>query len=248
MNEGSAQAQHQVPASGPKLLPAVQQARQHLETLRPILEPKDVGLKVWSRLLELTEKVTTDGTAVVLRRDDLDAALGIELTRRVWVQKVLRWYDLKVRASLAAVATGSGIPALEPGRISDRSGGRPEVSQAQYFVAFPGVRSAGHTAGARPEPRHPRQEPQEAASRSSLGRSRTDQTEAIRSIRAVALHVSQSLHSVRDTSLGVLVAYFALLAFLAFVASQTNQTIQTLTDAMQELVLVLGRLLGPWLS
>lgn len=256
MDQPGSGAVQQVPASGPTLLPAVQQARQHLDKLQPVLEPKDVGHRVWSRLLELTEKLCSEsGTAVVLRRSDVDVALGIELTGRVWSQQVIPWYELRVRESLAAIASVTGIPALEPGRLSDRSGGRPEYSQAQYFVAFSGVHAAQVKEGAKRNDRDTRKEPKDAESASSSSRNEStadDRTESVHLTQTVQLAflASQETRTTGDAWLvvPVLAAFFALLSYLAFVASTTNQTISALVDSLQRLASLVERIFGPWLT
>jgi hypothetical protein len=98
LNHRKAAEQRQVPAAGPRQLAAVKQARQHFESMKLRIEPKDAGARVWARLLELTELHCNEvGAAVLLRRSEVDIPLRILGVGR-WMSRMMDEMPISVIA------------------------------------------------------------------------------------------------------------------------------------------------------
>jgi predicted small integral membrane protein len=143
---------------------------------------------------------------------------------------------------------------LEPGRLSDKGGGRPEYSQAQYFVSFSGVRASQseEVPGKNARNTKAKEEARSAESAPSSEPKIGDRTENVHLEQTVQL-AFLGFETTRTKGDGLLVipmlvAFFALLAFLGFVASTTNQNVSALVDSLQRLTSLLERILGPWFS
>lgn len=130
-----------MPAAGPKLRESIDQALVQLSNLavhRDYGRTRDswpAPAKIWGELLEQTKRRMIGDIAPNLLKGDISCPIGINVTGRQW-KSFERWYDRHVRPELIKSAGESGIRAIRAVRVSDRKGGRPESSEAVYFLAY----------------------------------------------------------------------------------------------------------------
>lgn len=128
-----------MPASGPKLLPAIEQARHQLEELarRRCFDPKAWGPhpSLWRELLNQSRRNLVGNVAPNLLKGEVAAPIGIKLTGRQW-DGFQKWFSRWVLADLCSLAVETKIPALCAIRFSERKGGHPDQSEAIYYLAY----------------------------------------------------------------------------------------------------------------
>lgn len=128
-----------LPASGPKLMAAIEQATSHLNTLASRNGFDKDGwpnhARLWRVLLAQSKELGTSGVAPNILKGDLASPLGIKLDERRW-KSFEKWYERHIGANLRHLAERSKIPALKAVRKSNRKGGYPEASEAIFFLAF----------------------------------------------------------------------------------------------------------------
>lgn len=125
-----------LPASGPKLLAALDQALSHLENRAgafKISHPEHLTL--WKEILLQSKEHSSNFVAPNLLKGDIAARIAIRLTGRQWAS-FEKWFEQKIAPELRSLATQSRIPAIRPVRLSDRKGGYPEQSEAILYVAY----------------------------------------------------------------------------------------------------------------
>lgn len=130
-----------MPASGPKLGSAIELA---LSQLNELAVRRDFDLtgkgwpphaKVWLQLLTQSKQKMGRGVAPCLLKGDIAWPTGIALTGREW-GRFQRWYERWIEPDLREIAVASKVKVLCAIRIADRKGGRPEQSEAIYFLAY----------------------------------------------------------------------------------------------------------------
>ena len=127
------------PACDHSVLNVIELAQKVLRT-RVQSKMHDTGIeqenaRLWNELLQQSHDGVHDGTTPMILRGDLSAPVGIKLTGRRWEQ-FEKWFATTMKKPLRDACEANGLPMLYPGRISNRRGGHPEHSEAQYFVSF----------------------------------------------------------------------------------------------------------------
>lgn len=129
----------QLPAFGPKFGPAIAQAALQLEKLAVRRDFNHEGwpenAKLWRELLVQSRDRSSRDMAPYVLKGDLAAPTAVKLSGRRW-QAFLRWFERIIAPELRMLSLESGIPALKAVRQSNPKGGRPEQSEAVYFLAF----------------------------------------------------------------------------------------------------------------
>lgn len=128
----------QPPASGRKLVQAIDQAVAELDRWARRLESGDPagwrqGARIWRELLLMSKDGSAAGVAPSIRRADLTFALKIDMDKRAWT-RFERFYGSQMRDRLLTVARASGLPALSAVRLSQRRGGNPDATEAVYYL------------------------------------------------------------------------------------------------------------------
>lgn len=133
-----AQSTGPLPAAGPKLIQAIDQALAHISSLVARDYEREGWpdhAKLWRELLNQSKEGSKRGIAPNILKGDLATPLGLKVTGRRW-QLFLNWFDRHIEPSLTQLAERSKIPALKPIRKSNRKGGFPEASEAIFFLVF----------------------------------------------------------------------------------------------------------------
>lgn len=149
----------QTPASGPNISNALRQALQTAESVAQSQQRLDARVcddcRIWLELLHQSQDRLHGEVAPAIRRSSLDSASNLALTKRRW-DRFLRWFHRNMLPPLKSSSERSGVPIVYPARASDRRGGRPELSEAHYFLSFQapierataiGASSSSHQAG-----------------------------------------------------------------------------------------------------
>ena len=133
-----AQSTGPLPAAGPKLIQAIDQALEHINSLAARDYEREGWpdhAKLWRELLNQSKAGSKRGIAPNILKGDLATPLGIKVTGRSW-QLFLNWFDRHIEPSLTQLAERSKIPALKAIRISNPKGGFPDTSEAIFFLFF----------------------------------------------------------------------------------------------------------------
>lgn len=130
----------QIPAAGPKLEPAIKLALTRLQSWCKAEGfdwdgIQDEDGRLWKELLTQSADNLRNETTPCIRRGDLSSPVGVILDGRRW-NKFLKWFDREVRLDLTKECQQANLPMLYCGRLSDMRGGRPESSEALYFLSY----------------------------------------------------------------------------------------------------------------
>jgi len=133
-----AQSTGPLPAAGPKLIQAIDQALEHINSLAARDYEREGWpdhAKLWRELLNQSKAGSKRGIAPNILKGDLATPLGIKVTGRSW-QLFLNWFDRHIEPSLTQLAERSKIPALKAIRNSNPKGGYPDTSEAIFFLVY----------------------------------------------------------------------------------------------------------------
>lgn len=128
-----------LPATGPKLSPAIAQAISQLQDLAARRDFHHEGwpehAKLWRELLNQSKDRSSRDVAPNVLKGDLAAPIGIKLDGRHW-RGFQTWFERYVAPELLRLSMDSGVPALQAVRRSNRKGGFPGQSESVFFLAF----------------------------------------------------------------------------------------------------------------
>jgi len=134
----TAQSTEPLPAAGPRLIQAIDQALAHINSLAARDYEREGWpdhAKLWRELLNQSKEGSKRGIAPNILKGDLASPLGFKVTGRRW-QLFLNWYNRHIEPSLTQLAERSKIPVLKAIRKSDPKGGFPETSESIYYLIF----------------------------------------------------------------------------------------------------------------
>lgn len=130
-----------LPASGPKLGEAIDQALRHLNDLaiRRDFDPKSwpQHAKLWRELLKQSKEKGRSGRNIApnLLKGDLAAPIAVNLTGRHW-GRFQKWFERSVAPELISISLHSKVPAVKAVRVANPKGGFPDQSEAMFFLAY----------------------------------------------------------------------------------------------------------------
>ena len=118
-----AQSTGPLPAAGPKLIQAIDQALAHLNSLAARNYEREGWpdhAKLWRELLNQSKEGSKRGIAPNILKGDLAIPLGLKVDGRRW-KLFEKWYERHIEPSLTQLAERSKIPALKANRNSGSS-------------------------------------------------------------------------------------------------------------------------------
>lgn len=128
-----------LPASGPKLYLAIDQALKQLNTLATRRDFDHEGwpehARLWRELLNQSKNRSSREVSPNLLKGDLASPIGIRLDGRHW-HSFKKWFDRHVASELLQLAMDSGVPALQAVRLSNRKGGFPDQAESIFYLVF----------------------------------------------------------------------------------------------------------------
>ncbi|MCK5858014.1 MAG: hypothetical protein KAG72_01595 [Abyssibacter sp.] len=98
-------------------------------------EREQANARVWRQLLSMSLNGMQGGQVPHMLRSELQSAADVELDAREW-DRVRRWVKRNIRESLDSRLVRAKLPRIYEGRVSNPVGGRPEISEAQYFISL----------------------------------------------------------------------------------------------------------------
>lgn len=138
--------------------------------------PTDEDTRILQALLAETLARMSSETVPVLSRSDVGIPARAKITGRCWTRHS-RWFTRTIAPELAIACSNADALMLYPVRISNGAGGRPETSEAQYYLSYcapecrngrPEASAPGAATPPEPEKEHP--PPPIAHSRPELSR------------------------------------------------------------------------------
>lgn len=129
-----------LPASGPKLSASLDVALSHLRHWADAEGQRWENLhsnhaRLWREILQQTKNGAGAGCAPNLTKSQIAVPAAFKLDARGW-KSFKVWLKREVNEPLFKACAAENLPVLVPVRRSNRSGGRPENSEALYFLAF----------------------------------------------------------------------------------------------------------------
>lgn len=128
-----------LPASGPQLDKAIDQAIEHLNKIavRRNYQAKNWPnhARLWREMLVQSKNRLDRLVAPNLSKSDLSIPAAVKLDGRDW-QAFSKWFDRNVAPELLQLSSFTRIPALRAVRRSNTKGGFSESSEAIYCLSF----------------------------------------------------------------------------------------------------------------